>query len=292
MRTVTIFIFLILSQILIAQNQNSETIVVDTLTESIFVLSNNNGGNIGVLVGEDGVLLIDSHRKGLIRDIQDKISQVSALPVKYLINTHWHFDHVEGNETIARSGGIIIAHKNCRDRLAEDQFLEVFDFKQKATPNAGLPVITFSDSLTLFFNDEIINIFHLKNAHSNSDLIIHFEKSDVFHLGDIFVSYGIPFIDVPNGGSFDGMISACECIIENSNEHTQIIPGHGMVSTRQDLVNYLYMLKTIRKRIIDGIERGYSLEQIIESNPAEEYNSVIEKASFIKLYYDSIKKNK
>lgn len=292
MRTFTIFIFLILSQILIAQNQKSETIVLDTLTESIYVLSNNNGGNIGVLVGEDGVLLIDSHRKELIQDIQNRISQLSALPVKYLINTHWHFDHVEGNETIASRGGIIIAHKNCRARLGEDQFIEVFDFKQNVTPNAGLPVITFSDSLTLFFNNEIINIFHFKNAHSNSDVIIHFEKSDIFHLGDIFVRYGIPFIDVPNGGSFDGMISACECIVKNSNEYTQIIPGHGMVSTRQDLVNYLDMLRTIRNRIIDGIERGSSLEQIIESNPAEEYNSVIEKASFIKLYYDSIKKNK
>jgi len=265
--------------------------VLDTLTESIFVLSNNNGGNIGVLVGDDGVLLIDSHRKDLIQDIQDKISQVSALPVKYLINTHWHFDHVEGNETLASRGGIIIAHKNCRDRLAEDQFFESLEFKQEATPNTGLPVITFSDSLTLFFNNEIVNIFHFEKAHTNSDLIIHFEKSDIFHLGDIFVRYGIPFIDVPNGGSFDGMISACEYIIENSNEHTQIIPGHGTVSTRQDLVNYLDMLKTIRNRIIDGIESGYSLEQIIKSDPAKEYNSIVEKAGFIKLYYDSIKKN-
>jgi glyoxylase-like metal-dependent hydrolase (beta-lactamase superfamily II) len=268
-----------------------EKIVSDSLSESIFVLRNDFGGNIGVLVGDDGILLIDSHRKDFKDSIQSEISKISSLPVEYLINTHWHFDHIENNETFANQGAIIISHENCRARLSGDQVIPIFMPRQDAIPEKGLPKITFHDSLNIYINDEIVNVFHLENAHTNSDVVVYFRRSNIFHMGDIFVRYGVPFIDVENGGSVDGMIAACEYIISSSNESTQIIPGHGPVSNIKDLIEYTDMLITIRNRIAKGIESRYSLEQIIKSNPAEEYESIVEKASLIELYYNSLTKN-
>ena len=161
---------------------------------------------------------------------------------------------------------------------------------QAATPKKGLPSITFKDSMNIYIYDEIVSVYHLQNAHTNSDAIVHFRNSNVLHTGDIFVLYGMPFIDVANGGSMDGMIAACEYILALSNDSTEIIPGHGPTSNRQALISYIDMLKTIRNRIAIGIKNGNNLEQIIDSNPANEYNSIVEKASLIELYYKSIAK--
>jgi len=288
MKTITTIVLVHLSLSLFSQNQYSERIVIDTLSKSIFVLSNDFGGNIGLLIGKDGILLVDSHSKDYFDSIQSSISYLSSQPLKYLINTHWHFDHVENNEAFANQGATIISHENCRDRLSEDQVVPIFMPLQAATPKKGLPTITFKDSISIFIDDEIVSVFHLQNAHTNSDAVVYFRNSNVLHTGDIFVMYGMPFIDAANGGSIDGMIAACEYILGLSNDSTKIIPGHGPTSDRQALIGYIDMLKTIRNRITIGITNGNSLEQIIDSNPAKEYNSIIEKTSLIELYYKSI----
>jgi glyoxylase-like metal-dependent hydrolase (beta-lactamase superfamily II) len=290
MKTITTIVLVHLSLSLFSQNQYSEKIVIDTLSKSIFVLSNDFGGNIGVLIGKDGILLVDSHRKDYIDSIQSRISFLGSQPLKYLINTHWHFDHVENNEAFVNQGATIIAHENCRDKLSEDQVIPIFMPLQAATPKKGLPSITFKDTMNIYINDEIVSVFHLQNAHTNSDAVVYFRNSNVLHTGDIFVLYGMPFIDAANGGSIDGMIAACEYILALSNDSTRIIPGHGQISDKQALIGYLNMLKTIRSRIAIGIKNGNNLEQIIDSNPAKEYNSTVEKASLIELYYKSIAK--
>ena len=288
MKFIFLIQFLAISGLLLSQEYDSVQIKTTAISESIHVLSKSGGGNIGVLEGEDGILIIDTHLKQFTEKIQHALSEIAQLPVKFVINTHWHYDHVGGNEAFGKQGSLIIAHVNCRDRLAENQVVTIFKPLQEATPIDGLPKITFSDSMTLYLNDEIIHIFHIENVHSNSDVIIHFKKADVFHMGDIFVRYGLPFIDVPNGGDIDGMISTCEQIISSANENSIIIPGHGRISNKHDLINYTDMMKTIRNRISKGIDKGNTLEQIIESDPAKEYNSILEKAEFIKLYYDSL----
>jgi cyclase len=289
MKKMVHLLILVFSQTLYSQNSDSIQINVTSLDSSIYVLSLDDGGNIGILVGDDGILMIDTHRKQFIRMIQEKISEISPKHINIVINTHWHFDHVEGNETLGRQGSLIIAHDNTRDRLSVDQSIPIFMSRQESTSPEGLPKLTFPEAITLYMNNEIVDIFHIKNAHTNSDLIIHFKKSNVFHMGDIFVRYGIPFIDVPNGGTMDGMISACEQIIPTTDDNSKIIPGHGQVSTKHDLIEYTDMLKTIRNRIVDGIKKGNTIEQIIESNPAAEFNSIVDKGSLIRLYYDSFK---
>jgi cyclase len=290
MKTIITIVFVHLSLSLFSQNQYSERIVIDTLSKSIFVLSNDFGGNIGVLVGNDGVLLVDSHRRDYIDSIQSKISYLCSQPLKYLINTHWHFDHVENNEVFANQGATIIAHENCRYRLSEDQVIPIFMPLQVATPRKGLPSIIFKDSMNIYINDEIVSVFHLQNAHTNSDAVVYFRNSNVLHTGDIFVRYGMPFLDASNGGLLDGMIAACEYISALSNDSTRIIPGHGPISDKRAFLGYLDMLNTIRNRIVLGIEKGNNLEQIINSDPANEFNSIVEKASLIEQYYKSMEK--
>lgn len=282
-------LILVFSQTLYSQNSDSIQINVTSLDSSVYVLSLGGGGNIGILVGDDGILMIDTHRKQFTERIKNAISDISNKPINYVINTHWHYDHIEGNEAFGQDGSLIIAHENCRTRLSKDQVIPIFMPLQESTSPDGLPKLTFSDSITLYLNNEIVHLSHLDNVHTNSDVIIHFKRSNVFHLGDIFVRYGIPFIDVPNGGTMDGMISACEQIISTTDDNSKIIPGHGQVSTKHDLIEYTDMLKTIRNRIVDGIKKGNTIEQIIESNPAAEFNSIVDKGSLIKLYYDSLK---
>lgn len=288
MRVLAIVILVHLSNSLFSQYEPSREFITDSLTESIFLLRNSYGSNIGVYMGEDGMLLIDSHLREDIDSILVHLNDISSLPVKYLINTHWHFDHVENNEVFANQGAIIIAHENCRDRLSEDQVVPIFMPVQAATPKKGLPSIIFKDSMNIYINDEIVSVFHLPNAHTNSDAVIYFRNSNVLHTGDIFVRYGMPFLDLTNGGLIDGMIAACEYISALSNERTRIIPGHGPISNKQDLINYTDMLKTIRKRIVEAINDGQNLEQVIESKPAKEYNTFIDKEKLLELYYKSL----
>jgi len=276
---------------LFSQYEDTARIVTTSITESIYVISNDQGGNIGVLEGEDGLLIIDTHRKQFTERIQEKITEISNKPVNYVINTHWHMDHIEGNVSFGEQGSLIIAHENCRTRLASDQLISLIMYNQEATPRNGLPKLTFSDSMRLYLNDEVLLLRHFENAHTDSDVIIHFERSNVIHMGDIFVRYGVPFIDVQHGGDTDGMISTCERIISIADEHTIIIPGHGPVSNKQDLISYTDMIKTIRHRIAGDIEKGKTPGEIVESDPAKEYNSIFDKAGLLKLYYDSIVEN-
>jgi len=291
MKALIIFLLLSVPGLLFSQNDDSVETIITSVTESIHLISIPGGGNVGVLTGEDGILIIDTHRKQFTDLLQNAISDISNKPVNYVINTHWHYDHVEGNEAFGQGGSLIISHENCRNRLSEDQVIPIFMPHQQSTSPDGLPKLIFSDSITLYLNNEIVHLSHFDNVHTNSDVIIHFKSSNVFHLGDIFVRYGIPFIDVPNGGDINGMISTCERIISITDENSIIIPGHGPISNRNDLINYVEMLTTIRDRISNGIQNGNSLEQIIESNPANEYNSIVEKDNLLELYYYSLKKN-
>lgn len=286
-----VMVLLSIPGFLFSQNEDSARIVTTPIMESLYVISNDQGGNIGVLEGKDGIIIIDTHRKQFTERIQDIISETSNKPVKYVINTHWHMDHIEGNESFGEQGSLIIAHENCRARLAEGQIISLIMYHQESTPHNGLPSFTFSDSIRLYLNDEVLLLSHFGNAHTDSDVIIHFERSNLIHMGDVFVRYGMPFIDVLNGGNIDGMISTCERIISIADENTIIIPGHGPVSNKQDLINYTDMIKTIRHRIAQDIEKGKTLDEIFENDPAKEYNSMFDKAGLISLYYDSIVEN-
>lgn len=274
-----------------SQNQNFDSVEIKTtkLTESIYMLEGA-GGNIGVLAGNDGIIIIDDQFAPLTEKIKTALSKISDKPVKFVINTHFHGDHSGGNENFGGQGAIIVAHNNARKRLSADYFFEAMRDTQKASPYEALPEVTFTDSVTFHMNGETVHVFYTKNAHTDGDIIIHFKESNIFHCGDVFVRYGFPFIDQGAGGSIDGMIKAVEKLISITNDQSRIIPGHGALSTRKDLIVYKDMLVTVRNKVAAGIKQGKSLQQIADSDPLKGYVAVFDKWFFVKSIYDSLKK--
>jgi cyclase len=230
------------------------------------------GGNIGVSAGEDGILMIDTQFAELMEKIKSAISKIGEGPTRIVLNTNWHYDHAYGNEPLGKSGALIIAHENSRMRMTSEQYFADFDTKIPPFPEKALPVMTFKESLTLHFNGDQIDVFHIENAHSDADIAIYFRKANVIHTGDLYFSATYPYIDVSHGGSIDGMISAAEKIIGMVDENTKIIPGHGPLSNREELKNYRDMLVTLRERINSQIDEGKTLEEVIASKPTADFD--------------------
>ena len=287
--TTTLLFISVFSFSLHAQNFDSVEIKTTKLTASIYMLEGS-GGNIGVLVGNDGIIIIDDQFAPLTEKIKKALAAISNKPVKFVINTHFHGDHAGGNENFGNQGAIIVAHDNVRKRLSADYFFEAMKETQKASPYEALPKVTFADSVTFHLNGETVHVFYAKNAHTDGDVIIHFKESNIFHCGDVFVRYGFPFIDQGAGGSIDGMIKATENLIAITNDQSKIIPGHGAMSTKKDLVDYKDMLVTVRKRVSEGMKQGKSLQQIADTDPLKGYTAVFDKYFFVESIYRSLKK--
>ena len=287
--TVTLLTLLCSASIVYSQNFDSVEIKSTKLTESVYMLEGS-GGNIGVLVGNDGIILIDDQFAPLTEKIKTALTKISNKPVKFVVNTHFHGDHAGGNENFGKQGVIIVAHDNTRKRLSVDHYFEVTKKTQKASAYEGLPEVTFADSVTFHLNGETICVFYAKNAHTDGDIIVHFKGSNIFHCGDVFVRYGFPVIDQNNGGSIDGIIKAIDNLIAITNNESKIIPGHGGLSTKKDLIDYRDMLVMVRKRVVDGMQQGKSLQQIADSDPLKGYHAVFDKWFFVQAIYNSLKK--
>lgn len=227
------------------------------------------GGNIGLSVGEDGPFVVDDQYAGLSEKILAAIASISDGSVRFVLNTHWHGDHVGGNENLGKAGAMIVAHENVRKRLNPAEFREVMGNSQQAPPDA-LPVVTFTDGVTFYWNGEKIRAFHVPHAHTDGDAIIHYSDANVIHMGDTFFNGSYPFIDVDSGGDIDGMIHAAEAGLAIANSQTQIIPGHGELATPGDLREYRAMLITVRDRIQTMVNDGMSVEEIVAARPTRD----------------------
>lgn len=192
--------------------------------------------------------------------------------MRFLLNTHWHFDHTGGNENFGKAGVVIVAHNHVRERLKTDQFLKVFDRKIPASPAAALPIITLGDTVTFHLNGQTIHAFHVEQAHTDGDSVIHFREVNVIHAGDVYFNGIYPFIDTEHGGSLDGMIEATERILAFADRDTKIIPGHGPLSNRAELVTYRRMLLDVRSRTRTAIQTGITLTDFIASKPTADYD--------------------
>ena len=242
-----------------------------------------------MLVGKDGIVLIDDQFAPLSQKIKNTLKTLSDKPIRFIINTHFHGDHTGGNINFGGEGAIIVAHENSRLRMTADEFIASLSADQKPASYDGLPKVTFTESVTLHLNGETLQVFHVKNAHTDGDAIIHFKESNVFHGGDVFVRYGLPFIDQPHGGSINGMISGIDTLLHRVNDDTKIIPGHGALSSKKDLQDYKKMLETMRDRISQGIRQHKTLKEITDADPTKEFPAGIGRSLFIKSVYDSMK---
>ncbi len=227
--------------------------------------------NILVYESEDGFIIVDDQFEELEPTITKLLNSISDKPVLYVLNTHFHFDHVDGNKAFGKKGVKIIGHDNLRKRLLADQVIGG-RLLQKAYPYDALPYITFSDSLTIHEKDEEIKIFYVKNAHTDTDAFIEFKNENIFHTGDVFVRYGFPFIDENNGGNIFGIIKSVDDLISRIDNTTKIIPGHGPISSKKDLILYRNNLQLIVNRIREGILNNLSVEQVIQNDPLKDIN--------------------
>ena len=230
------------------------------------------GGNIGVCVGEDGVFLIDDQFAPLTQQILAEIRKLSAAPVRFVLNTHWHGDHTGGNENLGEAGAIIVAHANVRRRMSEKQFMQAFDRTVEPSPMGALPVVTFDQSITFHWNGETIEVVHVQPAHTDGDSVVHFENANVIHSGDLFFNGTYPYIDTGAGGNLVGMIEGVERILERSDGNTRIIPGHGPLATRADLERYHGMLTSVRDRVAPMVREGRSRDEVIAAKPTADFD--------------------
>ncbi len=253
------------------------------------ILSDGEAGNIAIYENPDGLVLVDDQWVELLPKVKKLLATISNKPVKYVLNTHFHYDHSDGNKVFGKEGVIIISHDNIRRRLEEKQVLSLSNLVQKAYPFEALPFITFSDSLTLNEPNEKIKIYHVKNAHTDGDSFIEFMDANVIHTGDVFVRYGFPYIDDNNGGNIYGMIEAINMLINYTNDSTKIIPGHGQISYRKDLISYRDMLVAVVSRIKDGIENNLSIEEIKKQNPLKNLDIASDGSFNLEMIYDMVK---
>jgi len=255
-----------------AQNDFSDVkIITHKVTDNIYMLEGA-GGNIAILTGDDGVLMVDDQFAPLSDKIKSAISELSDNSVHYLLNTHWHGDHTGGNANFANDGATIIAHDNVRKRLSTDQS-RPFGRTTPASPKEAWPQLTFNDEMTIHYNNEAIHMIHHHNAHTDGDAFVYFSDSNVLHMGDCFFKNRFPYIDKDMGGTPSGYINAVSMALVLTDADTQIIPGHGALATKEDLYNYHRMLITMTDRVKQSISTGQSLEEALTSNLTEGYES-------------------
>jgi glyoxylase-like metal-dependent hydrolase (beta-lactamase superfamily II) len=251
------------------------------------------GGNIGVSVGEDGVFLIDDQFAPLTEKIKAAIAKLSDQPIRFLINTHWHYDHTGGNENLGKENVLIVAHDNVHKRMSVDTLIGAFATTVPASPKVALPVITFNDTVTFRINGEEIQVFHQSNAHTDGDSVVHFIDSNVMHTGDVWFNGFYPFIDTSSEGSIDGVIKSVKHLLTIVDDKTRIIPGHGKLANKNDLNGYLEMLMMVRSRMQKLIDEGKSIDQIIELKPLADYDEslgggFLKPEQFMRIVHDSL----
>ncbi len=241
------------------------------LRDGVYMLAGQ-GGNIALSVGEDAAFIVDDQFAPMAEKINSAIADLTDQPVKFVINTHWHGDHTGGNEAFGDAGAVIVAHDNIYHRMSTDQFNAFFNANYPASPRAALPVVTFTERVTLRLNGDHVHAIHMPRAHTDGDAIVYFENANVLHMGDLFFHGLYPFIDLDSGGGIHGFIDGVNKGLAIANEDTHVIPGHGPLTDRAGLQTYRDMLVTLRDRIQALKDAGKTLEEAIAAEPGAEWD--------------------
>jgi cyclase len=233
------------------------------------------GGNIGVLAGEQGVLLVDAEWPQLNDKVRAAVARISAQPVRYVVNTHWHWDHAGGDSQFARRGALIISSKETRDYIVAAQRANAANSDEYARDPAGVPVFTVnSGTEQLHLAGQTVEIIHAPPAHTDGDLVVRFIDADVLQTGDTFFNGFYPDIDFEHGGTIDGMIAFYDTLYHLCGPQTQVIPGHGPIAHREDIRRYQTMLREVRNRVARAIATGLSEQALIASHPLDDLDRV------------------
>jgi glyoxylase-like metal-dependent hydrolase (beta-lactamase superfamily II) len=268
------------------------TITIQMLRGDVSALVGS-GGNIAVLTGSDGKILVDAGITASRPRIMEALATLGGGPITHVINTHWHFDHADGNEWLRKEGASIVAHDNTRKHLAKATRVEDWDFNFPPSPALAIPTEVVAADRTIKLTGRTLELKHYGPAHTDGDLSVRFSEADVLHAGDIYWrSY--PFIDYSTGGNIDGTIRATEAILANATDATIIVPGHGdPASNRSELTDYRDMLVAIREKVATLKRQGRTVEDVIAAKPTASFDPkwgqwVVGPAQFIPLVYAGV----
>jgi cyclase len=262
------------------------------LRENIYLLSGP-GGNMVVLSGADGKVLVDSSFASVAPKVKSAMEGFGGAPLKILINTHWHFDHTDGNEAMHEAGAVIIAHENTRKRLSTPQDVAAFGLHFDPSPVGALPQQTFTDGTKLYFDGEELTLAHIPPAHTDSDIYVRYEKGNVLHMGDVWFNGMYPFFDASSGGNINGMIAGAALGIAKADADTKIVPGHGPLGDKVALTKSHDMLVTVRDRVQALKAAGKSQQDAVAAKPTADLDAIWGKGmlngdTFVTLVYATL----
>jgi cyclase len=253
------------------------------------------GGNIGVLAGDQGVLLIDAEWPQLHDKVVAAVARISPQPIRYLVNTHWHWDHVGGDGNFGKAGVVIFSSEQTREHIVQAQQSKSGTPGTPYAPDpAGIPVVTVTDGVKFHLSGQTVEIIHVAPAHTDGDLIVRFVEADVIQTGDTFFHGFYPDIDQPHGGTIDGMIALYDRIYKMAGPNTRIIPGHGPVANREDVREYQAMLREVRKRVAKAVDAGMTEEALVASHPLDDLDTkwggnLIKQPYLLAIVYEELK---
>ena len=267
----TLLFLLLFTGLYSQRNWDAIEIKAEKVADDIYALYGS-GGNIGLAVGQDYAYLIDDQFAPLSEKILAAVRKITDKPIQFLVNTHWHGDHVGGNENFAKGGAVIVAHEAVRERMSSRQDRgngRIVD----PSPLKALPKVTYTDKLTFHLDStRTMRVMHVKPSHTDGDSYIYFPESNVIHMGDNFSNGGYPYIDLNSGGDIDGLIKNHTMVLALLDDQTKIIPGHGKVTDRTRLLAYRDMLMTIHARVKKAKLSGSSLEEVIAMGLTKEWD--------------------
>lgn len=269
-----------------------DPITVQALRGNIHVLQGS-GGNISVFSGKDGKLMVDAGISVSQKKIMAAMDGISSAPLKYLIDTHWHFDHADGNEWVHKAGATIIGHENTKKNLSRSIRVKDWNYTFKPHTNAGLPTVVFKDEHSLKFNGTDIKMKYYHPAHTDCDISVYFPHADILHVADTWWNAYYPFIDHDSGGTLNGMINACDHNIKITTDKTIIVPGHGAVGNRSELIEFRDMLVAVREKVSKLKKSGMSLKAVVAAKPTASFDAkfgqfVLDGAFFTRLVYPDV----
>jgi glyoxylase-like metal-dependent hydrolase (beta-lactamase superfamily II) len=278
--------------IIIRKAAATAKINVTKLRGNVSVLQGS-GGNITVLTGPDGKLLVDAGITASRPQITEALDTLSPDPVKHLINSHWHFDHTDGNEWLHSIGAEITAHENTRKHLSITTQVEDWNFTFPPAPAEALPTKLFNSEQTLYVNGATLSLEYYSPAHTDSDISVHFTDDDIIHVADTLWNGHFPFIDYSTGGSIDGMIRAADANVAKVTDKTIVISGHGSIGNKSQLIEFRDMLVSVRDEVSRLKKQGKSLDEVVAAKPTADYDAkwggfVVDGNFFTRLVYAGV----
>lgn len=295
-RSIVVLATVIASAPALAQLQNLEEalrttpITTQQIADGMYVLFGV-GGNIVVSIGDNGVLIVDDQFPRMVPKFKAAIGELGGGAIDFAINTHWHFDHADGNLVLGPEGTWLVAHESSRQMMTKNNVINLVSTtrEQPAYPETALPVLTYDEHMRFHFNGERIDLMHFGPAHTTGDTAVIFRGRNVVHMGDVFNMAGYPFIDADNGGSLDGIIEFCSRVLDEVDGAATVVPGHGPVAGARDLADYVAMLTTIRDRMSALIRSGATLQQVVAAQPTAEWDEQRgDPANFLNRAYASL----